>query len=559
MFDAPFTSYIATMNGYSRFALSASLLCVFQYVNGQSPEITLGPEIIHKNGFPAPKKGLGADSSGFYVQRETEDDVITLERYAHDLTLQHSSTFSPSYRGEQIEPWYLYWQADHLFLVAKALQAGTDTALFLSTRVDRQRLTPLDDWKILGRVDTKGRKPTVSLYNGLRGTTLEFGSKERGTESQFSSDASEHGRVFYTDYAMEEDERDIYDVLVVDNDMEVSWSHRVALDETEAEFDHWKTTLADNGVVYIHGKRTFGGGKAVVDGKPNYVFRVYGINETGMTMNATIDLGPKFIRACNLEVVGNVITLSGTYAEDASMETRGLYRWEIDALTGTTISRNEVQFPSELFVQLHGPDKGGKQYAKYLSSKKVGVDGLKINWTYALAGGTTRIICEIRWRTQLARTTTRPAASPSLKYEKTSYIPIYHTEQVLILDLDKNWNSMTTAVIQKAQEVAFDEGFSSVLDILATDGQHYFLFNDHVDNLSNVDLAEGKPTQWAGKKGCVSLVELQESGIQTRRAVVDIKEEETAIYTTIAVDMGEREKVVLCRYKGNERWLRLRW
>lgn len=531
-----------------------------QPLHGQSPaEVFIGPEIPNSKKLEAPKNSLGSDDHGFYIERYADEMEVTLERYGNDLTLGKTSTFKPTFSGQPLRPWYVFENPTGISILARGRSEGTDSVIFLCSPVDPHTLVPTNAWVELGRVDTKGRKPTVSVQRGRRGTALVFGNKERGTETQFGSVTNGTERVFYTDYAMSGEEHDVYDLTMVDADMREKWSIKLALDETEDEFDHWGTELDENGVVYLHGRKVAGGGKEVVGGLPNYVHRIYGVDDSGIRMDASVSLGERFIKSGHLEVNGSALTLAGFYADDASMEARGTYIVEIDSRSGTIIQQRIVEFPLALFTQLYGSEKGPSLHAKFATSKRNGIEMLKLRSVGHRDPGGYRIIGEIRWESQHARMTTKTGASPSVKYKRTSYTDMYHSEQMLVLDFSKDLELENTAVIQKKQEVAREEEFSSALTIPGSNDRHLFVFNDHVANQSDLDLANAQPKKWLGKNGYIALVELSETGVQTRTNILDIDKDQLAIDNTFVIKINEHEHVMLCRFTANERWLKIKW
>jgi len=537
------------------FLLAASSLTAQRAV-----EVTMGPEIVHKAKFPPPEMTIGADGTGIYVQRATSGDDIILERYGHDLNLELSRTLRPEWNGFPLEPWYMFQLGDGFHLVARYKDQKNDTAFFLSTRIDPMTLLPMEDWTTFGKVDTKGRKPTISFFQGSRGTRVAFGLKERGTETQFGSIGFDSGRIFYTDYAMDEAEQDVHEFIMVDTEMTVQWNHRFALQETEGEFDRWETIVGPEDIVYMNGRKTNDRGKTVVDGKPNYVHRVYGLDGSGIVMEATIDLGEKFIKSASLKLIAGELCVTGFFAEDTSMESRGVYLQKIDFRSGAVTERVEHRFPQSTFVQLYGLEKGERAFDKFTQVPKNGIEYLKLSAVIPMPDGGLRMIGEIKWKDAINRTTPRPSPSASLKYQKTTSSNIFYTRQILIIDLDSNGDLTRTSVVQKHQDVAYEQQFSSFSHFRsAENGQSFFLFNDHPENLVPFNIADGKVRKWNGQKGCVSLVELDDSGAQVRSSIFDIREEEFAVYSSITMRITDNERVILCGYKGNERWIRLRW
>jgi hypothetical protein len=526
-------------------------------------EVHLGPEIKHKANFPEPEKAFSLEQHGIFIQRESDDPVIHLERYDHAMNLLSDNKFTPKRAGSTLEPWFLFKHDGDMMILARSLQKGSDSAWFHLSRIDPGTLEPAREWHDMGAVDTKGKKLTVHQGLHRQRDALIFSTRERGIEFQYSTVASENGeyRMFYTDYAMDKNEDDVYGFVVVDKDLTVLWKKNVSIGHLEKEFDHWSARMGDNGTVYLHGRKVKGGGDASMKGGvPNYAHHIIAIDEDGILFDKEVTLGSKGIKSARVDLRDGEMIMLGLYHEHESWEARGFFVHVFDPITGDRKQGTEHPFTASLFEQLFGSKTGTSEFNKYVKDKKNGIEQLKIDGIYRRGDGGYRLTCERRWKRNYQQTRNTPGGGGRITYQKTTYIPIFHGEEIISFDLDRDGQLARTTVIHKKQEVMNGQNFYSFTQRTGPDGDGtFYLFNDHPNNQTLDANDPGKVANWKGGKGCVSVVHVDDRGEQRRHALFNVREEETLLYPSMSIKISPTEQVILCRHKANERWLRLSW
>lgn len=510
-----------------------------------------------------PVEVLGQDADGVVLQRSSPGNTIVLERYGNDLKLGATGEFEPKRDGQQLEVWYPIQFAGNYLMVARDKPAKQDSAWFYVSRLSPASLVPEGDWSLLGSLDTKGRKLTFTMeHRGVK-DFIVIGSKERATEVQFSSVQSpnEKSILFYTDYAMDKDEPDGYDLLVMDQELKKRWSARLQLPHRESQFEHWESIVDDAGNAYLQGCLYFQGDEVAVKGKPNFEHRLMRVGSEGIEWDTPITLGDRFIKSCFTYAEGADLYVAGFYAEDKSLEARGLYVQRIDPVSGAIAERHEIPFDLALFTAFYGADKGESVHAKFAKNKAQGIEALKLRSFARLPDGRLRLVGEVAWKEWISRTSNMPGRpiSRNMEMKDVNTYPVYHNEEMAVWTLAKNGAVERVDVVKKVQAVAVWELLAGYSRFSTGEGSdQYFLFNDDPANL-DVERISGdrKTAKWNGGKGCVTLVHVKPDGTQERSTLFDIKDDEAALYVGLTVQRSDHETWFFSKFKEQERWVRI--
>lgn len=544
--------------------LASLSLCLFHSARSQGPGYSteMGP-VMERKMKELPTQVIGQDADGVVLQRSDPGNAIVLERYGNDLKLSATSEFEPKKNGQELETWYPVQFADKYLMVARDKPAKQDSAWFYISRISATNLMPEGDWSLLGSLDTKGRKLTFNMERRGMKEWIVIGTKERGTEAQFSSVQSpnEKSIVFYTDYAMDKDEPEGYDLLVLDEDLKARWNARLQLPFQESQFDLWETTVDDTGNVYLQGRLYFQGDEVAVKGMPNYDHRLMRVGSEGIEWDTRISLEGRFIKSCFTYAEGADLYVAGFYAEDKSLEARGLYIQRIDPLSGEVHERQAIPFDLSLFTAFYGADKGATAHGKFMKNPAQGIEALKMRSFTRLPDGRLRVVGEVAWKEWISRTSNKPGIpiSSTMEMKDVNTYPVYHHEEMAIWTLNKEGGLERIDVVKKAQVVSYWELLAGYSRFWTNGGaDQYFLFNDDPANL-DVERISGdrKTAKWNGGKGCVTLVHIKPDGAQERSTLFDIKDDEAALYVGLTVQRSDHETWFFSKFKEQERWVRI--
>ncbi|MBP7513464.1 MAG: hypothetical protein KA791_02885 [Flavobacteriales bacterium] len=549
------------------FHLLCPLLIALNAINpshaqDQGYRTEMGP-VMERKMKELPMDVLGQDADGVVLQRSSPGNSIVLERYGNDLKLAGTGEFEPKRNGQELEAWYPIQFADKYLMVARDKPAKQDSAWFYVSRLSPASLVPEGDWSLLGSLDTKGRKLTFTMeHRGVK-DFIVIGTKERATEAQFSSVQSPNGKsiLFYTDYAMDKDEPDGYDLLVLDQDLQKRWSARLQLPHLESRFEHWESTVDDAGNAYLQGCLYFKGDEVAVKGKPNFEHRLMRVGSEGIEWDTPVALGDRFIKSCFTYEEEQDLYVAGFFAEDKSLEARGLYVQRIDPGTGTVVERFEIPFDLALFTAFYGADKGASAHGKFMKNPAQGIESLKMRSFARLPDGRLRVVGEVAWKEWIARTSSMPGTriTQNIERKDVNTYPVYHNEEMAVWTLGKNGAVERVDVVKKVQSVPYWELLAGYSRFWTGDGaDQYLLFNDDPANLDVERISgERKTAKWNGGKGCVTLVHVKPDGTQERSTLFDIKDDEAALYVALTVQRSDHETWFFSKFKEQERWVRI--
>lgn len=324
---------------------------------------------------------------------------------------------------------------------------------------------------------------------------FEKNSDQPNVDVAMSQDSTTAAFIFYLDRDHKEDHFEMY-ISVMKENGEILWSKKSKIRRPQKVVGLLSTAVNNEGNVYMVIKEFEGDrpkeSKKVEKGdekieKPAYEISVYKYNgQSQDEKEIKIELKNNFVANCNIKVLPNGdVTVIGLYSSSKKLLTNGIFSIRMDGLTDSIYHASRKSFTPEDLAILEDEDVTSKHKEETGISKF-----FKFLDFYSRTDGTTTIVVEENYITYR---TSRVGNSTTT----TTY---YHTNEAIVINLDKAGEILNIAILPKKQVFAETDFFNSSTVLFTEEGLHLV----HVEQKDNLDKPYGqKVKRISSLKDCV--------------------------------------------------------
>jgi len=470
-------------------------------------------DIVWGNDAKAPPRSLitevvGVTPHGFYALRVQEmyrlrpylefyDESLTLRRFV-EIDLKH--TKKAIYRTfEKI----LYTGAGLFLFSSYVDEFSKENSLYVES-LDMQTLQGVGD-----------SRKILSIFRNRLG-----GSAFRIALAKDSSKVLAFAETLYGESAPKQLEMAVFDASMQTE----LWHRNVVLNGcAEGLYDTENVDVDGLGNAYVLGRRYFDKRIDRRKGRPNYEFNIIAFKHLGQdSLTYTVRYKDLFITDLAFRIApdGDFVC-AGFYSNNSSRSTiRGTFSFYIDAEDGQLYRTGNRAFDEAFLAQFMSPRKarrGRELYEYALRDLIVRNDG------GAVLVAEQYFMRQIQTSTSLGTTNT---GVPQIQYYYNDIIVVSIAPDGRI-----EWNTK----IPKRQQTANDNGYFSSYAMAAGDNQLYFIFNDHIRNLTQAN--PDKLRTFNGRKSVVMIVTVEPDGTLSKKPLFSNREQNILTRPKIARQM----------------------
>lgn len=342
--------------------------------------------------------------------------------------------------------------------------------------------------------------------------TIAYEKKRRsGAFEVYVSEDESKLMVFYH-LPFEKKGKEKFGAIVFDEDMSQMVAREIEMPYVEELFAYQERIVSNDGEVIVSGKVFQDKARNVLDDEVNYKFHVlvFG-DEENDDRNMEIELEqylPLYMRLVNDE---QRIYGVGYYSELDTPGTKGLYYATLDLIQGDVDNIDYLEFDED-FVRQHMTEREERKADKKENrGKEINESGnFKIDEIIMKEDGGVLVVAEERY----SYTTSYTDANGN-----TSYTTHYINNELALISISGDGEIEWAEKVKKFQHTTNDgAAYNSYVRVLNDKGI-YFVFNDHIDNLSSDPNSRGSFNK--GKKSVTVVVEVTFDGQITKEALFE--------------------------------------
>ena len=301
--------------------------------------------------------------------------------------------------------------------------------------------------------------------------------------------------------------------------MEMAWEKEVQLETEEKLFSPEDWIVDKEGNVHLVGILFQDRRKYKRRGDPNYTYQLLSWLENGeLEEERTISLGEEFITDLRIEVAPNLdLIASGFYSPQGTFSVNGAFYMRIDGRTGEVLSRSTREFELDFITAYFSERQERKAARKEARGRDQELYEYDIRDLIPRGDGGSVLVAE----QYFVRVVTR--FDPRTGQAITDYY--YHYNDLIVVSIAPNGDIEWASKVPKRQVSINDGGYYSSAAQMITNGNLFFIYNDHIDNLT----ADGKVQRFRNfslrdRKGVVVVAGVDIEGNVIRESLLSNKE-----------------------------------
>lgn len=413
-------------------------------------------------------KVVFVDGSIYYVQsisRAFRQTTTSLYSYDENMQLNKRVDLKQEYeyKGKQCVFENLLASNGNIYLFSGAYDGNNNVNELVLHTIDKNTLELKDAKKIAEIPEAK--------------------SKNKRGEFKFISSRDKSKHLVYCVMPRRRKEKSAYSLKVLDADMNLIWEKDVEQPYEEKIFDQGNYYIDNAGNVYLVGWLFNEVHKEKIKGKPNYSYKVfkYSKDETE-AVEFDIVLQDKYIKDLAINVVDDLIICAGFYGSKTNDAIGGTFYASFDPKSKSFVKESYYKFDEE-FLTDNLSDRQKAKTERALDKNKEVLYNYEFRDLISRTDGGAILVAEQYYMSQ------HTTVDPKTKARTTTYT--YHYLDIIVINISPNGEIEWAKKIPKRQVTSNDGGFLSSFLIVKKADKLYFIFNDNIKNIPEVQPNHG--------------------------------------------------------------------
>lgn len=505
----------------------------------QNLNLQMGPEYLEKR-TDIPASIFGFDQNGFYMLQHR----ATARMYGIPMNKEENYLKAFDLDLRPVMERTLELMTDEKKETPEiAILVGGKIQLFSSVDIPKERkmkfMVREVDTKTL-TIPAKGKVFSEYSYEGYPR------DKEMVLNFEYSRDSSKI--LFYHQLPNKNGSPERFSVKLFSGEMIPLWEKEFELAYKEGLFSIEDFLVSNDGNVFILGKNFRDVGKAKVDGKPNYDFRILSLNpSTDKPDEFVLDIPDKYLLDTHLGVLPNQqLVCSGVYGDKLGYSVKsgpkGFFHLTIDASTMALRKQSYKDIALSMFEENDLSSRPSRGLGTSPSLFRYDFEDLVVR-----ADGGGVLIGEEQYVVSNTYTTSNGRTYTTYTY--------YHND-ILILNISPDGEIEDAVKIPKVQVQGSSNSLLSYTSGV-TDKKIVFLFNDATANLKaapGTKVARYAPSLSANQNSSVVMVSYDGNQMSKREAITNGLEAGSYFSAFISRQIS-KDKMLLVFAKGTKRRL----
>jgi hypothetical protein len=369
-------------------------------------------------------------------------------------------------------------------------------------------------------------KNTLELKNAKKIAEIpEVKSRGRSGEFKFISSRDTSKHLIYCVMPRRRKEKSAYSLTVLDADMNQIWQKNVEQPYEEKIFDQGDYYLDNAGNAYLIGWLFNQVHKEKLDDKPNYLYKVFKYSkDESEAVEFDIALQDKYIKDLAINVIDDLIICAGFYGNKSTTAVRGeriagTFYASFDPKTKSFVKESYYKF-DEAFLTENLNDKRKAKTERALDKNKDVLHSYKFRDFITRPDSSAILVAEQYFVKEFTRT--------DQKTGRTTTNYHYFYQDIIVININPNGEIAWAKKIPKNQHTVNDDGFYSSFLLVNKADKLYFIFNDNIKNIPQVQPNSGIYMDIRKKYAAVAIVEVSPKG-EVKRSLLSSRAETNTI------------------------------
>lgn len=523
--------------------LAISILSIIHVLTAQritKPEVQWG-SAINVSRKSTLSDIVGYDQSGFYAVK-TEAKYIgmgiigwwrilaTLEHYNNDLNPDRLIELEPEKDEKKMSYERIVQMKNKLFFFTSYKDKKERLNELFVQEINKNTLKPAYDLNKVAEVDYEGN----ANWNAGNFNVL------------LSRDSSK--MLAYCNLPYEKEENERFAFYVFNDDMKLLWQRQVEIPYEDELFEIKDYNVDNRGNVHVLGRVFNEKRKVRVKGEPNFRYEVISYFEGDRKPESyPVKLEGKFLNDMQITVdsEGHLVC-AGFYSNEGTNSITGTYYLKINKDTKQVIKQSSKPFPID-FITQNLSERQEKRVEKRAEKGK-SVELLEFDLDNLVIRSDGGIVLVGEQYFMRAVTTQVPNGNGGFTTTTTYY---YHYNDIVVVSISPGGDIEWSQKLPKLQMSVNDGGHFSSYSLSVIEDKMYFLFNDHPDNIGNIDNYSDMHAYRGGKKSMVVVAVIDSEGNYAKTSLFDTRDGEVIIRPKVSEQISKRE-LVLFGQKGKK-------
>lgn len=449
--------------------------------------VTYGPELSASRSTLSGVLAYAND--GYYVLRSEKGNYI-IEFIDMNMVTKKSFEIPDDleYKEKKRKIEKLFMVGENIYMITYQTATKENIQYFFIESLNSNTLALNNDMKVLYEYSYEKKRETVN------------------TVSILVADDKKHFLV-YRNILDEKGEDETFNVKMMDASLNIKWEKEFKLPYLASLFSVSRMFIDSKANMYFLGTLAKEKRVSKRSAGSNYTTHVIAVLNEGQDIeDLELKLDTKFISDCQITVAGNGdIIAAGFYSEIGSQTLKGSFYMSVDAKTRQVKSSNMKEFSFELLTENMTEKQAKKAEKKKDKGKNLELYEYSIDKLIADKDGSVTMVAE-QYYVHVVTTTTY-----SNGQSRTTTTYHYYYNDILVVRINAAGEIQWNCKIPKRQHSINDGGLYSSYVMTKVDKTLYFIFNDHPDNLVEVEDNKFK-NMVPGKEVAVCFTTLNDEG-----------------------------------------------
>ena len=481
---------------------------------------------------------VGYDPSGMYVVRK-KPVMLKYKYYLEHYDLEMNKTKEAEVNLENKLNWeYIVSINQNLYILSSLKQKNIKKHSFFVQNIDKKNLQPQAGSKQIGEID----------YNGFK--NFNAGS----FWYEISKNRSKILIAYNQPYERKGKEK--FGFRVFDNNFKELWHKQIELPYSDELFSVMSYTVDNSGNTYIVGKlydEKKEARKARKEGRPSFVYKILKYSNNGTEFKEyPITIEDHFITDMQISIdTDENIVCSGFYSKEGTYSIGGSYFLRIDGKTQAITTKGFEPFEENFIVQ-HMTERQAKKAKKKADRKKKGLELYEYDLDEIILkkdGGA--VLVGEQYYMYITTTTDSEGRTSS------TYHYIYN--DIIVVNMDKEGQTLWKIRIPKKQHSVNDGGIASSYVLSKVGNKLMFIFNDDIENMTYTEGDKIKNFSKNKKKSATVLVEVGNQGKQSKEILFTVEDVQSFTLPKVSEQISKDEVMLFGQYKRKNRFFRVKF